>query len=1056
MSSEKEQKSLNVCLFSHTSQLGGSERSLLELTTELVRDYGAACTVVLPNDGPLREKLEEAGACILIREYYWWTNIPPEEEIKPRFVYSLRMVLDEIIPSLEKINPDIILTNTMVIPWGAVAALFLGKPHVWYIREFGEIDYGLKFYLPFQQTLEYIKDTSNLILTNSNAVRKKLFGDFQSENILTIYNYVDVPTVGFYKDKDDYDKKTNAVRLIISGTIAESKGIEDAILAVDELIRRKRDVELVVVGPSPFQDYLNRLKKIIRDKNLDIHIVFLPFAENIYSVIRQADIALVCSRCEPFGRVTVEAMLLGKPVIGTNSGGTPELIKEGFNGLLYEPGDYRQLANRIEYLIDNKRKIKELGENGQTFARQTFTKENYGGRIYELLNNIKNQKNPSTNVHFALLRNLMLDNIINKEEQIELLQATEQSLQKELNRIHASPGGILLKKYEKVRGLLFPFDTKRGKVYALIIKSIKTVMHEGWLTFVRKSIRAIRKGITPYDLWILNNEPDGERLKEMRIESRSWSNQPKVSIITPVYNPTQYALSQCIISVLSQAYENWELCLVDGGSDKTYVKKIIMNFAGKDNRIKYAFLSKNTGIAGNSNEALKLATGEYVGFLDHDDMIAPYALYEVVKLINKSPEVDLIYSDEDKVPEHGEKRYYPFFKPEWSLDMFLSYNYLCHFLVIRRSIIKEVGGFREGYDGAQDYDLILRIIQKSSEIKRIPKILYHWRAARVSTSLSETAKPYVQAATKKAITDYLVKMGLSGEVLDGLFLGSFRVKYQIRVPQRICIIIPTRDKVHLLRRCISSILARTEYKDYEIMIVDNQSMEPATHDYYNDIKSNDKIKILNYDKPFNYSAINNFAVKSTNAGCIVLMNNDIEVISGEWLSAMLEFAQREDVGAVGAKLYYPDNTIQHAGVIIGFGGVADHPHKKSPRSSNGYMGRINIIQNLSAVTAACLMFRRKVFEEVGGFDERLSHAFNDVDLCLKIREKGYLIVYTPYAELYHHEFASRGHEDTPEKMARYNKEIRIMKTKWKYFFEEGDPYYNPNLSNYEPYFSIRS
>ena len=554
-----------------------------------------------------------------------------------------------------------------------------------------------------------------------------------------------------------------------------------------------------------------------------------------------------------------------------------------------------------------------------------------------------------------------------------------------------------------------------------------------------------------YDLWMMKNEPAGTQGRAMRRESKSWSYRPTISIVTPVYNPQQYDLAECIKSVLEQLYDNWELCLVDGGSDKSYVRKTIERFAGKDKRIKFVTISGNLGIAGNSNEALKLATGEYIAFLDHDDMIAPFALYEVVKRLNDEPSVDFFFSDEDKVPAESGERYAPFFKPDWSPDTFLSYNYLCHFAVIRKAIIEKAGGFREGYDGSQDYDLFLRVVQNTNKVRRIPKVLYHWRAASGSASAELMAKPYALDAARRAIAGYMKGRGVEAEVSDGLFPTSYRVRYKIRPSQKVSIIIPTKDKVQLLRQCVNSIIEKTDYKDYEIVIVDNQSKEKQTHDYFQTIQKDERVRILYYDKPFNFSAINNFAAHSALGDYILFLNNDTEVISNEWLSAMLEHAQREDVGAVGAKLYYPNDTVQHAGVIVGLRGLAAHAHKDFPRASNGYYGRLNVIQNLSAVTGACMMVRKKVFEEVGGFEERLSHAFNDVDLCLKIREKGYLIVFTPYAELYHYDSASgasKGHEETPtpEGKERFAREKEFMLNKWKDVIASGDPYYNPNLT----------
>jgi len=375
--------------------------------------------------------------------------------------------------------------------------------------------------------------------------------------------------------------------------------------------------------------------------------------------------------------------------------------------------------------------------------------------------------------------------------------------------------------------------------------------------------------------------------------------------------------------------------------------------------------------------------------------------------------------------------------------------------VLRRKIVEDSGGFRKGYDGSQDYDLFLRVVEKTERVVHIPKVLYHWRCIDGSIGKSPEAKPYAYESAKKALADHIRRSGLDGEVCDGAFIGSYRIRYRINGFCKVSIVIPSKDKAEVLRKCMDSIFHRTSYPNYSVVIVDNGSVEKETFKYYSELSRNPKISILKYDKPFNYSALNNYAVRHIDSEYILFLNNDIEVVSPEWIEAMVEFAQRRDVGAVGSLLYYPNDTVQHGGVIVGLVGVAGHSHKHSKKESLGYYGRLKVIQNLSAVTAACLMTKSRVFKEVGGFDENFSHAFNDVDFCMKLRQKGYLIVYTPYAELYHHESLSRGYEDTPEKQARFGKEIELFQAKWKDILANGDPYYNPNLTLGREDFSIR-
>lgn len=610
-----------------------------------------------------------------------------------------------------------------------------------------------------------------------------------------------------------------------------------------------------------------------------------------------------------------------------------------------------------------------------------------------------------------------------------------------------------------------PQRTRRSGWYDLGIIGLRTIANEGWSSFwwkFRTYLRQKRGKLYDYKSWIQKNEPTEEELKRMGEECKNFDYKPRISMIMPVWNTDERWLQKAIESVINQVYDNWELSIADGGSTKPHVKKILREYAKKDSRIKAKFLKENKGIAGNSNEALAIATGEFVGFLDHDDELAPFALYEVVKLLNDNPELDFIYSDEDKITTKGRRRD-PFFKPDWSPDMFLSQNYLCHLSVIRKALVDKVGGFREGYDGSQDYDLFLRVTELVDEkrIAHIPKILYHWRIVLGSAAEKVSAKPYAFVAAKKALKDALARRGIEGEILDGLFLSSFRVRYKIIGSPKISIIIPTTDKVNTLKTCIDSILKKTNYENYEIVIIDNQSKEEKTFIYYDKIKNNSEITILEYNKPFNFSAINNFAVSQVDTDYILLLNNDTEVISEGWLEAMFEHAQRKEVGAVGVKLLYPNNTIQHAGVILGITGtprqkgVAGHSHRNLSTAAYGYFLRPHLIENLSAVTAACVMLRKEVYEEVNGFDENLTVAFNDVDFCLKIREKGYLIVYTPYAELYHHESLTRGYEDNQDKQARFLKEVEYVRGKWRHVIDKGDPYYNPNLTLEREDFSIK-
>jgi O-antigen biosynthesis protein len=562
-----------------------------------------------------------------------------------------------------------------------------------------------------------------------------------------------------------------------------------------------------------------------------------------------------------------------------------------------------------------------------------------------------------------------------------------------------------------------------------------------------------------YDDWIISVErPEFDDLMAIRITQQGFRHKPKVSVIMPTYNTPKRFLRLAIESVLAQSYPNWELCIADDASPDPSVRRVIEEFVQRDPRIKVTYRNSNGHISAASNSALELATGEFVALLDHDDELAPHALHFMVEAINQNPSAQLIYSDEDKIDQSG-RRVEPHFKTDWNPDLLFSQNYVSHLSLYRRDLMTTVNGFRIGVEGSQDHDLLLRCLPylKPKDVLHIPKVLYHWRIVEGSTALAAEEKSYTADAAIKALRDYFDAQGNGGIKIDrGLVPNTYKVCYPIpKSEPLVSLLIPTRDMLAVLKPCIDSIIQKTTYQNYEIIILDNGSVESSTLEYFAQIHSEDKrVKVIPYDYPFNYSAINNFGVKQAKGEVIGLINNDVEVISPEWLTEMVSHALRPEIGCVGAKLYYDDDTIQHAGVILGLGGVAGHSHKYFPRDSSGYFHRLKIIQNLSAVTAACLVVRKAVFEQVGGLEEEgLRIAFNDVDFCLKVREAGYRNLWTPYAELYHHESKSRGAEDTAEKIERFNKEIHFIKDKWRGKLQS-DPYYSRNLTLAKEDFSL--
>lgn len=551
-----------------------------------------------------------------------------------------------------------------------------------------------------------------------------------------------------------------------------------------------------------------------------------------------------------------------------------------------------------------------------------------------------------------------------------------------------------------------------------------------------------------YATWVKRYDTlDEEGRRKISEEINGWDHKPLISIIMPVYNPPMDLLREAVDSVSAQLYKNWELCIADDASTHPEVTTYLKQLAKQDPRFKVVLREENGHISKASNSALELAHGEYVALMDNDDLLPAHALYWIARTIHEHPEVAVIYSDEDKIDVQG-NRSSPYFKTDWNIYLFRSHNMISHLGVYRRDLVQRVGGFRVGMEGSQDYDLALRCIEqvKPEQIVHIPHVLYHWRVHPGSTAMSLGEKPYAQIAGQKALDQHLERTGIAGhaELLD---FGMYRVHYELPPEQPlVSLIIPTRNAVALVRQCIESIQQKTNYQHYEIILVDNGSDDPESLQYFESLKQQPNISVLRDDGPFNYSALNNQAVREARGELIGLINNDIEVISPDWLGEMVSLALQPGAGAVGARLWYPDNRLQHGGIIMGPLTLAGHAHKFLPRGHHGYFGRASLIQGMSAVTAACLIVRKSIFEEVGGLNEvELKIAFNDVDFCLKVMAAGYQNIWTPNADLYHHESATRGLEDSPEKIERFQSEVKYVQEKWKDVIA-ADPAYNPNLS----------
>ncbi len=609
----------------------------------------------------------------------------------------------------------------------------------------------------------------------------------------------------------------------------------------------------------------------------------------------------------------------------------------------------------------------------------------------------------------------------------ELVTATQADLQ----AIRTSTAWKLLVRSSRLRDRLFPADTRRRRVVTYLARSLVRF----GLSLARPAGRVPYCSINDgYDRWIAANEPGPAELKRQR--RTCFPGGPRVSILASLNDPPPRHLRTMLQSVQAQTYADWELCLAHGPVLRAEVRELLEACRRGEARVRLLALPAGLGLAGFQNAALAAATGDYIALLDQDDALAPFALFEVVRALQKTPEADFLYSDEDCLSRRG-RRKHPHFKPDWSPETLRGHNYVGHLTVFRRDLVHRAGRFRPGFEGGWNYDLILRAGEKAHRIVHVPKVLYHRRKRK--------PRPAGDTRARKAVQSHLDRLGITAAVLPGPRLGTLQVRYPLPAEPLVSILIPNKDQPEMLARCVESV-SRSSYTRHEIVIVENHSMRTETFACYERLTRRPNVRVLTWDQPFNYAAINNFAARSCGGDLLLFLNNDMEAINRDWLERLLEHALRPEVGVVGARLYYPDDTVQHAGVIVSNRYGPSHYQRFFARSSAGYADRLAVVQNLAAVTGACLMIRRPLFEAVGGFDECFPLTYNDIDLCLKARQRGHAVLWTPHAELYHYESATRGSTDTPEKQARDQYDMQIFRWKWGDFLGPEDAYYNPNLT----------
>lgn len=704
-----------------------------------------------------------------------------------------------------------------------------------------------------------------------------------------------------------------------------------------------------------------------------------------------------------------------------------------------------KMASELEYCIDG---VEKTGQNyiirGWAIAgRQVdFTVETSGGKREDIQVKRTNRMDVTSNYKEKELEGdcgfeIEVENP--SSHKLVVIMHEDHKVTKQKLVVGKSPKGI------------------RSNYPAMAGKGIRYLKNFGMIKTIKKTIAKLQQkpfSEVDYTKWRRQHVPSQTELKEQ--SEINFHYQPCFSIVVPLYKTPEHYLESFVESVRQQTYKNWELCLSDGSGADSPLKDILSRLESENGRVKVIRNHRRLRISENTNEAIKTATGDFIVFADHDDLLSPDALYECAKALNRDQSIELLYSDEDKISMDGKAYFQPHFKSDFNIDLLCSMNYISHLFVAKKEIVDRVGLLDPRFDGAQDYDFILRCIDATKNIYHIPKVLYHWRAHQASTAENPESKLYAFEAGERAVQAHYDRLGIPAEVVQGEYLGLYRTRYKMIGNPMISIIIPNKDHIEDLDLCIQSIENKSSYDNYEYIIVENNSTDEATFSYYKQLQEdNPKVRVVYYEGDFNYSLINNFGVTYAEGAYVLLLNNDTEIINEDCLEEMLGCCMRDDVGIVGARLFYEDNTIQHAGTVVGFGGIAGHAFIGKDRSENGYFSRIICMQDYSAVTAACMMVKKSVFEAVGGLSPELKVAFNDVDFCLKVREYGKLVVYNPYAMLYHYESKSRGLEDTPEKVTRFNKEIDTFSEKWSSILKNGDPYYNPNLTLDKSDFSLR-
>lgn len=1034
----------SALLISHDLSMTGAPIELLEMA-DCMKALGIFAVVASPKDGLLKKEMEKRGISVVV---------------------SAQLFDEDILAGVAGLF-DLVVVNT--VPGCAAVSELNGAdiPVLWWIHESDEC-YG-----DFMDMMPLLLLSNIRVMTDgplAGRTLKKYRPWYEAGELLYAIPDRFPGYEGNAEASDREEKDRKAVTFAIVGSLEHRKGQDVLLKAVRMLTdEEKKTCRFIIVGRDMGQEITASVKAVASERNSNIEYIEYIDRKNMLQFYENIDCLICASRDDPMPLTVTEACMAGRAVICSENTGSAALLKQYDAGIIYHNDDPKELAACIRRVITELHEMTGMRENARRLYEENFTPEKFtesiGNLIDDMISRLGSERKERTSLDDKI-REIMRYSAEMKEEErsIARLEAENAELRAKLAESEAEAARFR-DSFTEINDAFFWKISKPARVMLDAVKGKGSIVNSA--SMIRKGLRNSKENGVADTLQKARRVSYSEWMKKPLFTEAELNEQRKYrfernvlfSITVPLYNTEELFLREMIESVISQTYGGWELCLADGSDSRhDHVDRICREYCDRDERILYRKIEKNLGISENTNVCLEMATGEYIALFDHEDILHPSALYEMMRVICET-DADIVYTDEAVFVSPDLSNIINIhFKPDYAPDNLRTNNYICHFTVFRKSLLNKTGMFHSEFDGSQDHDMMLRLTKAADRIEHIPEVLYYWRAHRQSVASGINAKEYASIAGRKAVLSSLDREGVEASVESTrAYPRIYRIRYKIKGEPLVSIVIPNFDHVDELKTCIESILTRSTYKNYEIIIIENNSREERTFKYYKELTDgHGNIRLITWEGEFNYSAINNYVVREAVTGdYILLLNNDTEVITPQWIEELLMFAQRDDVGAVGAMLYYPNDTIQHAGVIVGYGGVADHAFAGLKRGEKGYMGRLCYAQNLSAVTAACMMIRRNVWDQVDGLDENFKVAFNDTDLCMRIRKAGYLIVWTPYAELYHYESLSRGQEDNPEKRARFNSEIELFKKRWSAELEAGDPYYNPNLTLERTDFSIK-